>query len=103
MKTPFSLLLAVALVPSFAFAEFSADSFNPVKINSDEERLACEAIMCLSSPNSSPSQCEPSLRKYYSIKFKHGHDTLTARRNFLKKCPVSNNQDVLKMINTLVR
>ncbi len=102
MKTLSSLFLTAALIPSLASA-FSIDSLNPVKIKNDEERLACEAIMCLSSPGSFPAQCEPSVRKYYSIKFKYGHDTLTARRNFLKKCPVSDNKDVAGMINSIVR
>ena len=101
MKTLSSLFLTAALIPSLASA-FSIDSLNPVKIKNDEERLACEAIMCLSSPGSSPAQCEPSVRKYYSS-IQIGHDTLTARRNFLKKCPVSDNKDVAGMINSIVR
>mgnify|MGYP000658965079 CR=1 FL=1 len=102
MKTFSTLFVTAALIPSLASA-FSIDSLNPVKIKNDEERLACEAIMCLSSPGSSPAQCHPSLRKYFSIKFKHGHDTLNARRNFLKKCPVSNNKEVSGMIDSVVR
>lgn len=97
------LATSLVLIPSLAFAEFSIDSLNSVKINNDEERLACEAIMCLSSPGSSPAQCHPSLRKYFSIRHKRGHKTMSARREFLKKCPVSNNKEVSQMIDMLVR
>lgn len=50
-------------------------------------RLACEAILCLSS-NQRPPECDPSIQRYYSIKHKKWQDTLRARQNFLKLCPV---------------
>jgi TrbM len=54
-----------------------------------DEGSACEAILCLSS-GSSPSECMPSLRKYFSINLSKPWKTIQARINFLKLCPTSN-------------
>ena len=54
-----------------------------------DEGTACEAILCLSS-GSSPSECMPSLRKYFSINLSKPWKTIQARINFLKLCPTSN-------------
>ncbi|TKB23479.1 conjugal transfer protein TrbM [Desulfopila sp. IMCC35006] len=54
-----------------------------------DTRLSCEAIMCLST-GSAPDECEPSLRRYFDIREKKLSDTIKERRNFLKKCPASN-------------
>jgi hypothetical protein len=54
-----------------------------------DEGSACEAILCLSS-GSSPSECMPSLRKYFSINLSKPWKTIQARINFLKMCPTSN-------------
>ena len=51
-----------------------------------DTRLACEAILCLSS-SSRPSECAASLKKYYSLRAKKWHQTVTKRKNFLKLCP----------------
>lgn len=53
-------------------------------------RLACEALLCLSS-GERPDECTPSLQRYFSIKFKMWKDTLKGRINFLKLCPVAGN------------
>ncbi|MBR8466519.1 hypothetical protein KDE13_09250 [Campylobacter sp. faydin G-140] len=49
-------------------------------------KLACEAILCLSS-GTRPSECAPALRRYFSIKAKKAHETIKKRKNFLKLCP----------------
>lgn len=54
-----------------------------------DKKMACEALLCLASPTK-PSECAPSLARYFGIKFKKPHDTINARRNFLKQCPTSN-------------
>lgn len=51
-------------------------------------RLACEAVLCLSS-GTRPSECAPSLRRYFSIDHRKLSDTLRARRNFLNLCPAA--------------
>ena len=50
-------------------------------------KLSCEAILCLSS-STRPSECSPSLSKYFSINHKKWSDTVKARGDFLKLCPV---------------
>ena len=56
-----------------------------------DTRLACEAILCLSS-SSRPSECAASLKKYYSLRAKKWHQTVTKRKNFLKLCPLSDGE-----------
>jgi hypothetical protein len=54
-----------------------------------DPKLACEATMCLSSPNR-PSECNESLRRYFGIHArKPGDDEVRMRAEFLKKCPSS--------------
>ncbi|MDF7677051.1 TrbM/KikA/MpfK family conjugal transfer protein [Neisseriaceae bacterium ESL0693] len=54
-----------------------------------DTRLACEAVLCLSS-GTRPNECAPSLNRYFSITARKFSDTLKKRRNFLNLCPVSN-------------
>lgn len=51
-------------------------------------KLACEAILCLST-SSPPSECTPSLQRYYGIQRKTLSETLKARKKFLRRCPVA--------------
>lgn len=62
---------------------FAAD----ISTLSGDEKLSCEAILCLST-SSRPSECNESIRKYFSISFKRWSDTVSARRAFLNICPV---------------
>ena len=79
MKTKFLPLLAVSLLaPAFSHAgdgELSGDT-----------KLACEAILCLSS-GTRPSECAPSIRRFFSIKHKKLHKQFQARLDFLNLCP----------------
>lgn len=56
---------------------------------SGDARLACEALLCLSS-TTRPSACNPALRRYFSISLRRLSDTVRARKNFLNLCPVNN-------------
>ena len=51
-----------------------------------DARLACEAILCLSS-GVRPAACVPSLQRYFGISLSRWSRTLTARVNFLNLCP----------------
>ena len=51
-----------------------------------DTKLACEAILCLSS-GTRPGECGPSLSRYFGISHKKWKDTVKARRNFLNQCP----------------
>ena len=51
-------------------------------------RLACEAILCLAT-GQPPSECQPSLQRYFSITAKKLSDTIRMRLDFLNLCPVA--------------
>lgn len=53
---------------------------------SGDTKLACEAVVCLSS-GSPPSECSASLARYFGIKLSKPWKTAQARANFLKLCP----------------
>ncbi|RBQ27644.1 TrbM/KikA/MpfK family conjugal transfer protein [Arcobacter sp. CECT 9188] len=57
-----------------------------------DTKLSCEAILCLSS-STRPSECSPSLSRYFSINHKKWSDTIKARGNFLKLCPVGSDAE----------
>ena len=54
-----------------------------------DSKLACEALLCLSS-GTRPHECNPALNRYFSIHKRKWKNTLKARRNFLRLCPTSN-------------
>ncbi len=64
-------------------------SVNAEEVMTGDTRLACEALLCLSS-GTRPSECAPSLSRYFGINKRKFSDTIRARLNFLKLCPVSN-------------
>lgn len=72
---------------SVAIASFVFSSLNAEDLLTGDTKLACEAILCLSS-SEKPSECEPSLHRYFSIHYKKWSKTLNARKSFLKLCPV---------------
>ncbi len=65
-----------------------------------DPKLACEAILCLSSAHR-PGECNPSLHRYFSINHKKLKDTLSSRKNFLKKCPSSNEKNMDGLVNAI--
>jgi len=66
-------------------------------------KLACEAILCLSS-STTPSECSPSLNKYYSIKDKKFSKQIRKRINFLNACPVVNSDpNMSSLVNAIAR
>ena len=60
-------------------------------------RLACEAILCLSS-SMRPGECVPSLTRYFSIKEKRWSDTVSARRSFLNLCPATGEESNMQTL-----
>jgi len=66
-----------------------------------DEKDACEAILCLSA-GQPPHECDPALKRYFSIKKKKPEDTIRARRNFLEKCPASSEEGMPSLINAVV-
>ncbi len=62
-----------------------------------DTRFACEATMCLLSVQR-PTECTPSLQRYFSISFRRFSDTQRARTNFLNLCPASTGQNVAQIV-----
>lgn len=72
---------------TIASALILASSLGAGDMLTGDTKLACEAILCLSS-STRPGECSPSINRYFSIKHKKWSDTVNARRNFLRLCPV---------------
>lgn len=78
-----SLLFALLFISSSSIAEAtSAD------LLTGDKRLACEAIMCMST-GTRPSECAASLSRYFGIHKRKLSKTLSARHDFLKLCPAA--------------
>ena len=77
-KTPSLVALSLVLLMNSAIAHEALQG---------DEKLACEALLCLST-STRPAECAPSLRRYFSISHKKFSDTLRGRMNFLNLCPV---------------
>ena len=66
-----------------------------------EVKLACEAILCLSS-GTRPSECNPALSHFYGISKRRFSDTIRARISFLNLCPVSGQTpEMASLVNAL--
>jgi len=61
-----------------------------------DPKLACEAILCLSS-GTKPGECGPSLSRYFGISYKYWSDTVKGRRNFLQLCPTAQDMSSANM------
>ena len=81
-KKLFALAALVAALGSTAGTASAQD------VLTGDTRLACEAILCLSS-GTRPSECTPSLSRYFNITKRKLSDTIRARLNFLQLCPVA--------------
>ena len=82
MKTPL-LSLTLALAGVFTWSHSHASD-----VLTGDTRYACEAILCLASATR-PTECRPSLSRYFSIVARNWSRTLQARHDFLNLCPVS--------------
>lgn len=89
MKKIINTLAVVICLSSASIA--SESNFIADELTGDT-RLACEAILCLSS-SERPAECDPSLQAYFSIKGKKWKDTLRKRKDFLKLCPAESSDN----------
>ena len=78
----------------------SASSFADENLLTGDTKLACEAILCLSSGDK-PSECHPSLDRYFNITKKKMSDTIKARKGFLNMCPSSNEEGMPSLISAI--
>lgn len=89
-------LLMVAGVAILLFRPVGAE-----ELLSGDIRLACEAILCLSS-GVRPSACMPALERYFSISLRWWSDTVRARFDFLQLCPTSQQSpEMLSLVNAM--
>lgn len=65
---------------------------------SGDVRLACEAILCLSS-GFRPGACAPSLSRYFGITGDHMFED---RLNFLNLCPTASAPNMPSLVNAIV-
>ena len=73
---------------ALAIAAATAASAGAQEVLTGDTRLACEATLCLAT-STRPSECSPSLSRYFSIHKRKWSDTVRARASFLSLCPVS--------------
>ncbi|NYT60818.1 hypothetical protein H0A66_00545 [Alcaligenaceae bacterium] len=97
------LAFACASIPALALS--SGEPSNDLL--SGTTRLACEAILCLSS-SLQPGECAPSLSHYFDIKIFHKGrldwgDTVDARRAFLGMCPASSSAEMPARLDAISR
>lgn len=83
-------LVAASLV---AAAFFASPTTAAEDMLTGDARLACEAILCLST-GERPSECAPSIQRYFSISLRKFKDTLKARKKFLSLCPKAPQDDI---------
>lgn len=87
MKLKFVLIAAAATYLIHPASAQDAD-LGQFRLLEGDERLACEATLCLSS-SIRPGQCTPSLQRYFNITRRTFTKTMNARRDFLSLCPVA--------------
>lgn len=67
MATPRTKNLLPALALALCnIAQAQADQSPDMELLTGDTRLACEAILCLST-GERPSECQPAIRRYFSI------------------------------------
>lgn len=86
MKT---MMLALAVLLSGLFTS----NANAQDVFTGQKKLACEAVLCLAS-GTRPTECLPSLKKFFSIKFSNPLKTIKERGNFLKLCPTGDTSGI---------
>ena len=64
-------------------------------------KLACEAVLCLSS-GGRPDECSPALNRYFGIVRKKARETREARKEFLQQCPdTSQDAQMASLVDTI--
>ena len=91
-------IFASAAVSAAVFISLPAQASD---VLTGDTKLACEAILCLSTGDR-PHECAASIKRYFDIRHKKFHKTLEARRNFLNLCPSSNEANMPDLVNALV-
>lgn len=85
-----ALLAQLSVPPAQAQGQLDGDA-----------KLACEALLCLAA-SARPSECLPSIRRYFSISFRRFGDTLRGRLNFLNMCPIVSQPHMTAYKNSII-
>ncbi len=94
-------ILSSSLIALLTISSLKAEQQPQFDYLTGDTKLSCEAILCLSSPIR-PSECMPSLARYFGISFKKFSDTMKGRLNFLSLCPVvADSPDMQEQVNSL--
>lgn len=103
MKPQHVLVLCAGLLMSATSAWAQVVMPSGDLLMTGEKKLACEALLCLSS-NKRPHECTSALRRYFSIKFRRKPwKTIRERKKFLKLCPASNDSpQMVSLVNAIV-
>ncbi len=88
------LILAIALTCGVSVSALSQG------VLTGDPKLACEALLCLSS-GTRPSECTASLARYFSISYRRWGDTLRGRISFLNLCPSSSATGMPQLVNDI--
>lgn len=114
MKTLLALCLSfISLIScASAFAQASGSSNSNSSSSStvslpgmpDDQKLPCEALLCLSSSQGkSMSQCDPAISAFNNIQDRNWSDTFQDRLDWLRKCPTtSSNPDMNNLAVAIV-
>ena len=83
------LTVSAGVALNFAFSPvlFAQTAAENIQTLQGDVKLACEAILCLSS-SIQPAECNPSINRFYSIVRSSYSATVAARLAFLRQCPV---------------
>lgn len=85
----------------FLSPQLFADNDYGEQLLTGDTKLACEAVLCLST-GKRPDECEPPLTKYFSITAKKLSDQIKKRKNFLKLCPASSEAGMPALTDAIV-
>lgn len=88
------------ILPLSAFFFSSITAAQAQDVLTGDTRLACEAVLCLSS-GTRPGECAPSLARYFGIKFDKPWDTIKARIDFLNMCPAHSEPGMPSLITAI--
>lgn len=92
--------IKIKMLPLAAFFLVSANMVHAQDALTGDVRLACEAVLCLSS-GTRPGECASSLTRYFGIKFAKPWDTVKARIDFLNMCPAHSEPGMPSLITAI--
>lgn len=87
MKTAKIMLFALTLM---VLAPTSTTPRAQAQVLTGDQRLACEALLCLAAGANAPRECSNALAKYAALQAQTALQTLALRKNFLQLCPKRN-------------